>query len=82
MHMGANCLRNLLGAIRPASNKEKGNSISVPILGSLTVPQIQDFTSFSYQQAQQTAHSISAVKHRFSSVSTHISSALNLQPEF
>ena len=80
--MGANYLRNLLGAIRPASNEEKGSSVSVPIPGSLSIPQIQDFTSFSYQQAQQTAHSMSAVEHRFSSVSTHISSPVNLQPEF
>ena len=78
--MDANYLRNLLGsatleAIRAARNEEEGSSVSVPILGSSSVQQVQDFTSFRYQQAQQPANLMSAVEHRFSSVSTRISGA-------
>ena len=72
--MDGNYLRNLLGAetlgaIRAARNEKEESS----------VPQIQDFTSISLQQAHEGAVSMSmkitAVEHRFSSDPARLSSA-------
>ena len=82
--MDGNYLQNLLGsavlgAIRGARNEEQGSFISVPIpTRELFVPQIQDLSSISIQQEHRGAYSmssqISAVEHRFNSVSTCLSS--------